>query len=73
MHWVCYSLLLSFVFQEVFSNKSSEGSAGASFSDDEDLNDHNYSEEGREDIEGSGESFSDDEDCKETGCRTSEK
>ena len=69
MHWVCYSLLLSIVFQEVFSNKSSEGSAGASFSDDEDLNDHNYSEGGREFIEGSG----DDEDCEETGCRTSEK
>ena len=73
MHWVCYILLLSSVFVKVFSKDSSEGSAGASFSDDEDLNELDYSEGGREDIEGSGESFSDDEDCEETGCRKSEK
>lgn len=73
MNWVCCILLLSSVFAEVFSKDSSEGSAGASFSDDEDIFEHDYSEGGREGIEGSGESSSDDEDCGENGCRKSEK
>merc|ERR1711971_1245592 len=66
MHWasVCYILLVSSVFQEVFSTDSPEGSGASLFSDDED-----FYEEPTEAGEGSGDSWSDDEDCEKSGCR----
>lgn len=46
MHWVCYILVLSSVFQEVFSNEGSSEGSEDSFSDDEDLNPHDGSGSG---------------------------
>ena len=71
MHWVCYILLVSSVLQEVFCSDSSESSAEASFSDDENLDEYEFPE--KEGIEGSGNSFYDDEDCGQYGCFKSEK
>ena len=53
MHWVsvCYILLVSSVFQEVFSTESPQGSGASSFSDDEDLYEEPSEEKLREKLE----------------------
>ena len=53
MHWVsvCYILLVSNVFQEVFSTESPEGSGASSFSDDEDLYEDFFEEPSEEKLE----------------------